>query len=286
MVTPEEAKARGLRFRNPPPEPGKCEYCGKVLQPLGIVFNNEVFLWQPYTPRCDCEKATAYWKEHDRKEAERKAAEEEEKRRKAMQEKISRLLGQSGIKKRFQQRTFPNFRCDTAGRKKNYSIAKEYADNFAYHRARGDGLYIEGTNGTGKTHLAAAIALQLINEGIPVICKTSSDLLLDIKKAFDNEYVKEHEVLDIYKKVDLLIIDDLGKEQCSDWSMSTLYSILNDRYEDMKPTIVTTNYNADGLANALTPKGFDNTKIVAIISRLRETSTVMTMAWEDIRGSI
>jgi DNA replication protein DnaC len=202
------------------------------------------------------------------------------------QARINKLLGRSGIKKRFQQRTFPNFRCDTAGRKKNYDIAKEYADNFTYHRARGDGLYIEGTNGTGKTHLAAAIALQLISKGIPVICKTSSDLLLDIKRAFDHEYLKEHEVVDIYKKVELLIIDDLGKEQCSDWSISTLYSILNDRYEDMKPTIVTTNYNTDGLVQALTPKGFDNTKIIAIISRLRETSTVMTMAWEDIRGSI
>ena len=43
-------------------------------------------------------------------------------------------------------------------------------------------------------------------------------------------------------------------------------------------------YNAENLVSALTPKGFDNTKIVAIISRLRETSTVMTMAWADIRG--
>lgn len=138
---------------------------------------------------------------------------------------------------------------------------QRYADNFAYHRARGDGLYIEGTNGTGKTHLAAAIALQLIGEGIPVICKTSSDLLMDIKKAFDRPEVRESEVLDVYKKVELLIIDDLGKEQCSDWSMSTLYSILNDRYEDMRPTIVTTNYNAESLIGALTPKGFDNTKL-------------------------
>lgn len=240
-------------------------------------------MWQPFLPRCDCEQAQAYWQEYDRKEAERKAAEEEEKRRKAMQQRIERLLGRSGIKKRFQQRTFENFRCDTPGRKKNYSIAKEYADNFPLHKARGDGLYIEGTNGTGKTHLAAAIALQLIGEGIPVICKTSSDLLLDIKKSFDDSSVNEAQVLDVYKRVDLLIIDDLGKEQCSDWSMSTLYSILNDRYEDMKPTIVTTNYNADALVNALTPKGFDNTKIVAIISRLRETSTVMTMAWTDAR---
>lgn len=274
----------GLHFRHQPPEPGTCEYCGKELQPQGLVMGGEVFIWQPFLPRCDCEQAQAYWQEYDRKEQERKEAEEEEKRREAMQRKIQRLLGQSGIKRRFQQRTFPNFRQDTPGRAKNYRIAKEYADNFAYHRARGDGLYIEGTNGTGKTHLAAAIALQLIGNGIPVICKTSSDLLLDIKKSFDGEGVRESEVLDIYKRVDLLIIDDLGKEQCSDWSMSTLYSILNDRYEDMKPTIVTTNYNAENLANALTPKGFDNTKIVAIISRLRETSTVMTMAWADIRG--
>ena len=58
---------------------------------------------------------------------------------------------------------------------------------------------------------------------------------------------------------------------------------MNARYEDMKPTIVTTNYNADGLIKALTPKGTDETKIYAIVSRLRGTSTVVTMAWEDYR---
>lgn len=284
FVSAQEAREKGIPCKTEPPLPEVCQYCGKELHKDGIIFNGVVMFWQPFYPRCDCEQATAYWQEYDRKEAERKAREEEEQRKQAMRKRVERLLGKSGIKKRFQQRTFPNFRCDTAGRKKNYDIAKEYADNFAYHKARGDGLYIEGTNGTGKTHLAAAIALQLIGEGIPVICKTSSDLLLDIKKSFDDSSVSEAQVLDVYKKVDLLIIDDLGKEQCSDWSMSTLYSILNDRYEDMKPTIVTTNYNAEALVNALTPRGFDNTKIVAIISRLRETSTVMTMAWADIRG--
>ena len=284
FVTPSQAQERGIIIRKRPPEAGKCEYCGKTIEPIGLAFGDEVAFWIPTLPRCDCEQATAYWQEQDRQEQERKDREEEAKRRRAVRQRVEKLLGQSGIKKRFQQRTFPNFRTDTPGRKKNYGIAKEYADNFTYHQARGDGLYIEGTNGTGKTHLAAAIALQLIHEGVPVICKTSSDLLLDIKKSFDGDGMRESDVLDIYKRVDLLIIDDLGKEQCSDWSMSTLYSILNDRYEDMKPTIVTTNYNADALVAALTPKGFDNTKIVAIISRLREVSTVMTMAWEDIRG--
>lgn len=254
------------------------------MEPQGIVFGDSVFMWQPFEPRCTCKEAKAYWEEYDRKEAEKKAQAEEAERQRKMRERVERLLGKSGIKKRFQQRTFENFRCDTKGRALNFKIAKSYADNWAYHYRNGDGLYIEGTNGTGKTHLAAAIALQLIGNGIPVICKTSSDLLMDIKRSFDREDVSEAQVLDVYKKVDLLIVDDLGKEQCSDWSISTLYSIINDRYEDMMPTIITTNYSVDELVRALTPKGYDDSKIVAIISRLRETSTVMTMVWDDIRG--
>lgn len=197
--------------------------------------------------------------------------------------KIERLLGRSGIKKRFQQRTFANFIRDTPERRRCYDTAKTYADSFPQRAERGEGLYIEGTYGTGKTHLAAAIALQLIGCGVPVVCKTSGDLLADIKEAFDNSDATEYEILKAYKTVDLLIVDDLGKEQCTDWSVSTLYSILNDRYEDMKPTIITTNYNADELVRALTPKGGDGTKARAIISRLREVSTVITMAWPDYR---
>lgn len=283
-VTADEAKRRGLAFRNPPPESRKCEYCGKMLHPEGIVFGSEVLFWQPFPPRCDCEKAAAHWAEYDRQQAEEKKRQEEQERRRKLQERVDKLLGSSGIKKRFRQRTFENFRCDSKGRVESYKVAKEYADNWQQHRARGDGLYIEGTNGTGKTHLAAAIALQLIGEGIPVICKTSSDLLSDIKKAYDTPDIQEGQILDVYRNVDLLIVDDLGKEQCSEWSMSILYSIFNDRYEDMKPSIITTNYNADDLVRALTPKGGDSSTIRAIISRLRETSKVLTMNWADIRG--
>lgn len=284
VVTADEAKERGLRFRKPPPDPEVCQFCGRILHPEGLVFDGEVYIWNPRQPRCICESAKKYWKERDRQQKEEAERAEEEEQRKEMQRRISILLSDSGIKKRFRQRTFANFRCDTPGRKHAYGIAKEYADNWQMHKARGDGIYIEGTNGTGKTHLAAAIALQLIGQGIPVICKTSGDLLLDIKRAFDNPEIKEHQIIDIYRKVDLLIVDDLGKEQCSDWSMSTLYTIFNDRYEDMKPTIVTTNYNTSGLINAMVPKGADDTKIIAIVSRLQETSAVITMAWKDIRG--
>lgn len=241
-------------------------------------------IWHKEPMRCTCAGAEKHWVEYDAEQERKKREEELAAERARKRAKIERLLGKSGIKKRFQQRTFENFVADTPDRKRCYRAAKEYADNFAALYQTGEGLYIEGTNGTGKTHLAAAIALQLIGQGVPVVCKTSSDLLGDIKKAFDHGEVSEYEVLRAYKDVDLLIIDDLGKEQCTDWSMSTLYSILNDRYEDMKPTIITTNYSDEGLARALTPKGYDDTKIRAIISRLREVSTVLTMAWDDYRG--
>lgn len=271
-------------MKSPSPPPDICEFCGSENYRQGIIFNGSVMFWKPFPERCICDKAQKKWAEYDAAEEKRKAEEELVKSRKAKQARIDRLIGKSGIKRRFQQRTFEKFIADTPQKKQSYQLAKEYADTFPLHYANGDGLYIEGTNGTGKTHLAAAIALQLIEEqGIPVICKTSSDLLLDIKKAFDNKEITESNILNIYKTVDLLVIDDLGKEQCSDWSMSTLYSILNDRYEDLKPTIITTNYNSDDLLRALTPRGYDNTKIIAILSRLREVSTVITMAWEDYR---
>lgn len=281
-ITPEEARERGLKYKDPP-DSVTCKYCGKRLDARGVIISGTV-IWKPYPPRCDCKEAQEYWAEHDRKEKRREQEEKEAELLREKRERINRLLGNSGIKRRFLQRTFSSFHCDTPARKECYEAAKEYADHWNEHKEKGDGLYIEGTNGTGKTHLAVAIALQLIDEGVPVICKTGSDLLTDIKRAFDNPELQEHQILDAYRRVDLLIIDDFGKEQCSDWSMSMLYTILNDRYEEMRPTIITTNYNTEELLKAMTPKGLDDYKIRAIISRLWEVSNVITMAWEDCRN--
>ena len=282
-VTPEEARRLHLRIRKEPPKTESCKWCGAELPPEGLVMDGEVIMWKPTPPRCRCEKAQEYWRKYDAKQAEEEEKQRLDRERKELNSRIQRLLADSGLKKRFATRTFENFKCDTEERRRCFEVAKGYADNFKQHRENGEGLYIEGTNGTGKTHLAAAITLQLISEGIPVICKTSGDLLADIKRAYDDQNLQEYAIIDVYRKADLLIIDDLGKEQCSDWAMSTLYTILNDRYEDMKPVIITTNYGAEQLAEALVPKGHDDTKIMAIISRLKEVSEVVTMAWEDYR---
>lgn len=285
LISSSRAIAEGFIFRSEPPENTTCEFCGKTLEAQGVPFGNKIIMWVPYPQRCDCERAKEYWRRHDeRKQAEKEAQKKAEKQR-AFNERVERLVGKSGIKKRFLKRTFENFKRDTKGREQSYKVAKEYTESWPKHFERGDGLYIEGTNGTGKTHLAAAIALELLKKGVPVICKTGADILQDIRKAYDCNDVSEEKVINLYKDVDLLIIDDLGKESCTEWSASIFYSIINDRYENMKPVIITTNYGANQLIEKMTPKGGDNSAITAIISRLQETSMIITMAWRDIRTS-
>lgn len=204
---------------------------------------------------------------------------------KELKERITqRLFEQSGLCKRFQQRSFENFRTDTPARAAAYAQAKNYADHFSEALETGEGLYIEGTYGTGKTHLAAAIAMQLMGAEYAVIMKTGFEILGGIKRTFGlSSGEAEYQAVEKLKKCDLLIIDDLGKEQCTDWGMSVLYAIVNYRYETMKPIVVTTNYNTRMLRAALTPKGYDGQKVGAIVSRLTEMCTALTMLWGDYR---
>jgi DNA replication protein DnaC len=279
----EEAHKIGLTWDTEPPEPEPCVYCGKTLYRLGVRHKRKIIIWLDDPERCDCRQAKDYWAEYDAEKARRELAMEEEERNRKKRERIERLIGSSGIKKRFLTRTFENYNLNTQNRMA-FEIAKEYAVNFTRHAEKGDGLYFEGPVGTGKTHLAVAISLRLMDIGIPCVCKTSIDILNDIKSSFDAiRDFDEKAILDAYKDVELLVVDDLGKEMATEWSMATLYNILNDRYEKMRPTIVTTNYNDRSLISRMTPRGMDNTNMAALISRLRETTKVVTMDWSDYR---
>lgn len=273
------------------PGPASCEFCGRKLDYIAVlnrvdrIYEWEVERWSQVPLRCSCEQAKSKW---DAADAEKqRLAEEEQGRRKEAERKAKaeRQMAESGMKARFLARTFENFYIDTPGRAKAYRISKEYADNFAAHSANGDGLYIEGTFGTGKTHLAAAIAIQLMEQGKIVIFKTADDLLRDIKATFDESGREEQKVLARLKGCDLLVIDDLGKEQATDWSTAKLYSIINDRYECQKPIVITTNFNEDDLVAVESPKGVGGHRIRAILSRLHEMCRLMTMNWQDWRGT-
>lgn len=282
IYTSKEVEELGIPSTQPVPKPEKCKYCGKTLYYECVVLMGQAMIWNLEKPRCDCEKAVAFWKGWDAKQEkikkEKELAEEQELRK----QKIESILGKSGIKKRYLSRTIDSFFV-TAENKRSFEVATDYIKNFREYFTQGKGLYLEGPCGTGKTHLAIAIALAIINTGVPVICKTSIDILGDIKRCYErNSEVTEEEVLEAYKTVDLLIIDDLGKEQVTEWSVPVLYSILNERYEALLPTIITTNYNTSALAEKLSAKG-DTETAAAIISRFVESYKRVTMAWADYR---
>jgi len=274
---------------NPPP-PVPCEYCGAPRYTIGIQVGNKI-VWAPYGPeRCTCSEAVAAY---EKGKAAREA--EEESKRKAkeaekLNERIRKIIGESGMGERFLRRTFETFEV-TKQNQKAYEKAKWYADNFENLLPKREGpepgqngLFIAGPKGTGKTHLAAAIANHLMRRGVPVICMTMIDLLERIKRTFNREGVDESSVLDIYKTVPLLVIDDIGKEPATEWAISTIYNIINGRYEAYLPIIVTTNYDDASLIKRLTPENGDSIAAEAIVDRLREMCQGIVMSGESWRS--
>lgn len=260
-----------------PPAAVTCIHCGATRYTKGFKVGNKIF-WAPYGPeRCTCPKAIA---EYEKAEAERIAKEAAEKKAeedKKLKERIRRIVGESGMGERFLRRTFDTFEI-TEDNRQAAIVAQRYADNFDkllpkrnMQEPGRNGLFISGPKGTGKTHLAAAIANQLMRNGTPVICMTMIDLLERIKRTFARGGTDEGAVLSIYKTVSLLVIDDIGKEPPTEWAISTIYNIINGRYEAYMPTIVTTNYDDQALITRMTPqKTMDSITAEATIDRLME----------------
>lgn len=124
--------------------------------------------------------------------------------------------------------------------------------------------------GFGKTHLACSIGNELIKNGITVVYGTLINLLAELKNSYEQDNnISEMQIMKLYKNVQLLIIDDLGKEKPSEWGLEKLFTIINSRYENNLPVIITTNYNQDLLIKRLSINGEIET-VKSIISRLYE----------------
>jgi DNA replication protein DnaC len=109
-------------------------------------------------------------------------------------------------------------------------------------------LVFHGVSGTGKTHLAAAIANYRREAGKPCVFVYVLDLLGHLRSAFNPESKVSHdELFEAVKKAPLLILDGLDGQKTTDWALEKLRQLLNYRFNDRLPTVITTLLTADTL---------------------------------------
>lgn len=100
-------------------------------------------------------------------------------------------------------------------------------------------LILQGGVGTGKTHLAYAIAGAVLAQGYSVYAHTTPDLLDKLRSGYQDDTYDQW--MDQLCNVDLLVLDDLGTERSTEWASQALFQVINYRYSKRLPMVVTTN---------------------------------------------
>jgi DNA replication protein DnaC len=106
----------------------------------------------------------------------------------------------------------------------------------------GRGLWFDGPVGTGKTSLAILVAKAASDAGRTYAVYPVPRLLAEIKRTFDRDASDTY--LGFFRRlctVDVLVLDDLGAEKQTEWVLEQLYSIVNERWQDRRSIVVTTN---------------------------------------------
>jgi DNA replication protein DnaC len=156
---------------------------------------------------------------------------------------------------------------------KIYSLASSFVQKYNSD-AISQGLIIEGPIGSGKSYLLGCIANALIDRGIHFRYIVYSDLLQQIRSTYnqDSPEADEKQILNTVQQIPVLLIDDLGTEKATEFASSTLYQIIDHRYREEKPIILSTNYSIKNLKNRFPVMG------ERIFQRLLEMNKYLELA--------
>lgn len=147
----------------------------------------------------------------------------------------------------------------------------EYARRFGPDSGN---LCFRGSTGLGKTFLSACIAREVSDRGFSVVYDTAIDMFDVFERVKFGDQTPEEDPTRKYMSCDLLIVDDLGTEMKTQFTVSALYSVVNTRLMKGKKTIITTNLSTSAMKERYTPQ---------IMSRLEGEYTAFYFFGEDIR---
>jgi len=196
--------------------------------------------------------------------------------------RADKVLGDSQLPRRFVGRTLGTL--DVANRpalQRALKDSRRFVDSYQEDKEQ-KGLLLMGPAGTGKTHLAAGILAELAKQGVASRYFTVPDLLATLRDAIAKNEMDS--ILTGMRRVPVLVLDDLGKEYLRDaqgsyttggWAEEVLYRLINWRYEDCLPVIVTTNLDEQWLTERYGK---------ALVSRLREMCNWHILNLPDYRA--
>ncbi len=191
-------------------------------------------------------------------------------------ERVSRrLLDSASIPARYRTCDFVNYLAETPAQKAALRICREYAEHFEQNAAEGRGLILQGNHGTGKNHLAAAIARKVLSLGRTVLFATVREIVSRIRETWSGDAgPSEREIIRGFAEVDLLILDEVGRQYGTDSERIHLFEIIDRRYREMRPTIVLSNETPAGIEACLGRAAYD---------RLCHHVTLVQFPWSSYR---
>lgn len=167
------------------------------------------------------------------------------------EKKMRGLLERSNLKA-LQDKTFATF-IPSEDQQNAYKRARDFADN-----PDENWLILLGANGTGKTHLAAAVGNRRLELGEPAVFIVVPDLLDHLRSTFSpSSDITFDGLFENVRGTPLLILDDLGTQTTTQWANEKLFQILNHRYMLKLPTVITTNVELHELGDRLASRMAD-----------------------------
>jgi DNA replication protein DnaC len=158
---------------------------------------------------------------------------------------IRNSIKQANIPERYKHVGLENFETHFSGCTKEQKFALAYAKRFTgeWLGRDGTGIVFMGNVGSGKTHLAVGVLSELLRQGLTGIFYDQQQLLSLLRRSYEKESkFEESDVLIPAATRDVLVIDDLGSMPMTDWGKERLVTVLNERYNQKRITLVTTNY--------------------------------------------
>lgn len=209
-----------------------------------------------------------------RKEEEAEKIEEERRRK---ERRMEERIGRSGLPERFRTKELSLFIAETDMQRKALDFSNSYAEGFGDVLKTGRSAIFIGKPGTGKTHLAAGIALSVMRRGAIVYFSTVMRAIRSIKDTWVKDSdISESEAISMFTVPDLLIFDEVGVQFGSEFEKNMLFDIMNERYENRRPSILLSNLSIDEIRGYLGDRVFD---------RMREDGgKFVVFDWESYRG--